>query len=64
MWQIKNRISALSQYFGHKTYQGGDIMQEASTHKFEWPLNVRSSEVMWQIKYIVSQTAEDPWTSN
>ena len=43
MWQIKNPISPLSQYFGHKTYQGGDIMQEASTHKFEWPLNVRSN---------------------
>ena len=24
---------------GHKTYQGGDILQEAPTYKFAWPLN-------------------------
>ena len=34
---------------------GGDILQEAPTQKFAWPLN---EEVMWQIKYIISPPAK------
>ena len=26
--------------YSSKTYQGGDILQEAHTHKFAWPFNV------------------------
>ena len=38
-WQIKNIISPLSHVYGQETYNGGEVLQEASTYRFAWPLN-------------------------
>ena len=38
-WQIKTLYSLYNNTYGQQICQGGDILQGAPTHKFEWPLN-------------------------
>ena len=48
--------------YGHKNYQSCDMLQGTPFHKFSWFL---IKVDMWgykKIKYIISSSAEDPWT--